>query len=148
MFLATNFISCSDLSDSHSFYVNCGGESEKINGNVYSSDKLEGGAAKFQISNENWGISSTGDFMDDNNFQNKDYTAVSNSPNVTGLYSTARVAPLSLTYFHYCLENGSYTVSLHFAEIQFTRDQTYRSLGRRIFDIYIQVICAGCSLIC
>ncbi|KAF3451337.1 hypothetical protein FNV43_RR07432 [Rhamnella rubrinervis] len=35
-------------------------------------------------------------------------------------------------------ENGNYTVNLHFAEIQFTNDQTYRSLGRRIFDIYVQ----------
>ncbi|KAK2368189.1 putative leucine-rich repeat receptor serine/threonine-protein kinase [Trifolium repens] len=29
-------------------------------------------------------------------------------------------------------------VNLHFAEIMFTDDQTYSSLGRRIFDIYIQ----------
>ncbi|GAU31586.1 hypothetical protein TSUD_54090 [Trifolium subterraneum] len=34
--------------------------------------------------------------------------------------------------------NGSYTVKLHFAEIMFTDDQTYRSLGRRVFDIYLQ----------
>ncbi|KAK2368168.1 putative leucine-rich repeat receptor serine/threonine-protein kinase [Trifolium repens] len=32
----------------------------------------------------------------------------------------------------------SNTVNLHFAEIMFTDDQTYSSLGRRIFDIYIQ----------
>ncbi|PNY15374.1 putative LRR receptor-like protein kinase [Trifolium pratense] len=34
--------------------------------------------------------------------------------------------------------NGSYTVNLHFAEIMFTDDQTFGSLGRRIFDIYLQ----------
>ncbi|GLT38035.1 hypothetical protein SLA2020_123060 [Shorea laevis] len=32
----------------------------------------------------------------------------------------------------------SNTVNLHFAEIMFTDDKTYSSLGRRIFDIYIQ----------
>jgi len=30
-------------------------------------------------------------------------------------------------------------VNLHFAEVMFTEDQTYNSLGRRIFDVYIQV---------
>ncbi|KAJ0870410.1 putative non-specific serine/threonine protein kinase [Helianthus annuus] len=54
------------------------------------------------------------------------------------LYTTARLSPLTLTYFSYCLENGEYSVKLHFAEIQFTNDSTYKSLGRRIFDIYIE----------
>ncbi|CAI0475655.1 unnamed protein product [Linum tenue] len=46
------------------------------------------------------------------------------------MYLTARIAPISLTYFHYCLENGNYTVRLHFAEIVFTNDRTYASLGK------------------
>ncbi|KAL5716581.1 hypothetical protein ACHQM5_018251 [Ranunculus cassubicifolius] len=54
------------------------------------------------------------------------------------LYTTARLTPLSLTYYGFCLINGNYTVNLHFAEIMFTNDNTYRSLGRRIFDVYIQ----------
>jgi hypothetical protein len=77
--------------------------------------------------------------MDDNDFQNTDYIATLQSPNITALYTTARISPLSLTYYRYCLENGSYTVSLHFEEIKFTNDKTYNSLGRRLFDIYIQV---------
>lgn len=56
------------------------------------------------------------------------------------MLSTARSSHVSLTYFRYCLDNGSYDVSLHFAEIQFTNDNTSSSLGRRIFDIYIQDI--------
>jgi len=51
----------------------------------------------------------------------------------------ARVSPLSLTYYAFCMGNGSYTISLHFAEIMFTNDETYSSLGRRVFDIYVQV---------
>jgi hypothetical protein len=55
------------------------------------------------------------------------------------LYMDARVSPISLIYYGFCLANGSYTVNLHFAEIMFTDDQTYASLGRRVFDIYLQV---------
>ena len=55
------------------------------------------------------------------------------------LYKSARISPISLTYYAYCMSNGNYTVSLHFAEIEFSDDKTYKSLGRRLFDIYIQV---------
>jgi len=56
------------------------------------------------------------------------------------LFSTARRAAISLTYYGYCLENGTYTVKLDFAEIQFTDDELYKRVGKRFFDIYIQVI--------
>ncbi|XP_021821991.1 probable leucine-rich repeat receptor-like serine/threonine-protein kinase At3g14840 [Prunus avium] len=39
----------------------------------------------------------------------------------------------------FCLGYGNYTVNLHFAETRFTNGKTYKSLGRRIFDVYIQV---------
>ena len=58
----------------------------------------------------------------------------------SGLYTTARLSALSLTYYGFCLENGNYTVKLHFAEITFTDDKTYSSLGRRLFDVYVQVM--------
>ncbi|XP_010248235.1 PREDICTED: probable leucine-rich repeat receptor-like serine/threonine-protein kinase At3g14840, partial [Nelumbo nucifera] len=54
------------------------------------------------------------------------------------LYTNARASPNSLTYIAYCLLNGSYTVKLHFAEIIFTNEKNYTSLGRRVFDVYIQ----------
>lgn len=56
------------------------------------------------------------------------------------LYMTARSSPLSLKYYGLCLQNGNYTIKLHFAEIIFTDDQTYFSVGRRAFDVSIQVI--------
>ncbi|KAL6991289.1 hypothetical protein U1Q18_009406 [Sarracenia purpurea var. burkii] len=127
-----------------SLNVNCGGNDLTVKENnqevVYEGDgKVEGGTAKYYRSiNNYWGLSSTGDFMDDNDFLNARFTEFVPSTNISGLYSTARIAPISLTYFRYCLENGNYTVSLHFAEIKFTNDNTYSSLGRRIFDIYIQ----------
>lgn len=78
--------------------------------------------------------------MDDNDKQNLRYTVSLPSSNLSVLDGTARTSPISLTYFHYCLENGMYTVKLRFSEIQFTNDKTYNSLGRRVFDIYVQVI--------
>ncbi|KAE8659039.1 DNAse I-like superfamily protein isoform 2 [Hibiscus syriacus] len=54
------------------------------------------------------------------------------------LYATARVSPLSITYYRYYLENESYSVRLHFAEIEITNSTRYGRLGRRIFNIYIR----------
>ncbi|XP_058194283.1 probable LRR receptor-like serine/threonine-protein kinase RFK1 [Rhododendron vialii] len=126
-----------------SLHVNCGGNdlttregNEKV---VYEGDaSVEGGSSKYYRSNSYWGFSSTGDFMDDNVFQNVRFVKAVSSTNISELYTTARLAPVSLTYFRYCLENGNYIVNLQFAEIFFTNDNTYNSLGRRIFDIYIQ----------
>lgn len=67
--------------------------------------------------------------------QNKTLLSMDN----VDLYMDARVSPISLTYYGFCLGNGNYTVNLHFAEIMFIDDQTFNSLGRRVFDIYIQV---------
>ncbi|CAL5411484.1 unnamed protein product [Camellia sinensis] len=127
-----------------SLHVNCGGNDLTTKENdkkvLYEGDaQVDGGAAKyFNSINSYWGFSSTGDFMDDTDYQNARFTKVVPSTNFSELYRTARISPLSLTYFRYCLENGNYTVSLHFAEILFTNDNTYSSLGKRIFDIYIQ----------
>ncbi|XP_059436366.1 uncharacterized protein LOC132169331 [Corylus avellana] len=126
----------------HSLYINCGGDDIEERDIVYKGDAAadDGAARFFPSGNDNWGLSSTGDFMDDDDFLNTDYIATLPSPNISALYTTARVSPLSLTYYRYCLEKGNYTVSLHFAEIKFTNDKTYNSLGRRLFDIYIQDI--------
>ncbi|OMO86378.1 hypothetical protein CCACVL1_09613 [Corchorus capsularis] len=128
---------------SNCLHVNCGGKDTMIKENqinlLYEGDGfVYGGAAKyFNKYDAYWGFSSTGDFMDGNHFQNTRYT-VSRPLNISELYRTARVAPISLTYFHYCLENGNYTITFKFAEIEFSNDETYSSLGRRIFDIYVQ----------
>lgn len=61
--------------------------------------------------------------------------------NVTGAeyYNTARVSAQSLMYYGLCMRKGSYKVKLHFAEIMFTNDQSFASVGRRIFDVSVQV---------
>ncbi|KAL5839250.1 hypothetical protein ACOSQ3_011958 [Xanthoceras sorbifolium] len=123
----------------HSFRINCGGQTVKVNGSTFEGDEIGGGAATYHLNDDaNWGFSSTGDFTDDDDEQNTRYIADSDSSLISNLYLNARIAPLSLTYFGYCLENGNYLVTLHFAEIVLTDDNTFRSLGRRIFDIYVQ----------
>ncbi|CAH1448598.1 unnamed protein product [Lactuca virosa] len=128
-----------------SVHVNCGGNDVTVresNGQsvLYKGDAdVDGGAAKLYESDKNWGFSSTGDFMDDNVYQNTRYVeSLQGNTSLPQLYTTARLSPITLTYFSYCLENGEYLVNLHFAEIVFINDTTFRSLGRRIFDIYIQ----------
>ncbi|KAL1560367.1 putative LRR receptor-like serine/threonine-protein kinase RFK1 isoform X1 [Salvia divinorum] len=123
-----------------SFQVNCGGNDLRVKETdrkvIYEGD---GGVdAERYLSTNYWGFVSTGDFLDEPSYQKSRAVNIP-TPNLTDLYSSARLSPLSLTYFHYCLENGEYNVSLHFAEIIFTNNNSsYYSLGKRTFDIYIQ----------
>ncbi|KAL7129406.1 hypothetical protein ABFS83_13G064100 [Erythranthe nasuta] len=124
-----------------SIHINCGG-SQVVDdkGTIYEDDGTSGGASNFFASKTNWGFSSTGHFLDDD--RPTDSFIWPNSSSISGpnpqLYMDARRSPLSLTYYGFCLINGNYTVNLHFAEIIFTDDKTYSSLGRRLFDVYIQ----------
>lgn len=78
--------------------------------------------------------------VDADNYIKTNTSAVSNVSVIKSeLYTTARASPISLTYYGLCLMNGNYTVKLHFAEIIFTNDKSFYSLGERIFDVYIQV---------
>ncbi|KAK1276484.1 putative LRR receptor-like serine/threonine-protein kinase [Acorus gramineus] len=123
-------------------HINCGGEEEKINHTRYVQDDDPGNARRyFESSNGgNWAFSSTGDFMD-NDLDNEIYITRNKStlsmPDAE-LYMQARISPISLTYYGLCLGNGNYTVNLHFAEIIITNDDSFSSLGKRIFDVYIQ----------
>ena len=70
----------------------------------YDGDEASGGGAKFVHDKENWGFSSTGDFGQIN--YDQDYIAKNISVlkmNNSELYRTARISPLSLTYYARCL---------------------------------------------
>ncbi|KAL3615152.1 hypothetical protein CASFOL_040813 [Castilleja foliolosa] len=128
-----------------SLHVNCAGGDLTVKESnrrvLYVGDGGGDNSARYLSDKNYWGYVSTGDFMDEPNYQNSRSirpTITTATANLSDLYTTARLSPLSLTYFHYCLEKGTYNVTLHFAEILFTNDQTYNSLGRRMFDIYIQ----------
>lgn len=119
--------------------MNCGGPRITIGKTTYEEDEGPLGAEKFDYKRENWGTSSTGFFWDTNISKNKYVANNVSALKLNELYTTARLSPLSLTYYGRCLANGNYTVMLHFAEIVFRDNQSYQSLGRRIFDVYIQV---------
>ncbi|KAL9145745.1 hypothetical protein ABFS82_13G063900 [Erythranthe guttata] len=125
----------------YSLRINCGGRQVADDkGSTYEDDGNSGGPSNFFASKTNWGFSSTGHFLDDD--RPTDSFIWANSSSISGpnsqLYMDARLSPLSLTYYGFCLINGNYTVNLHFAEIMFTDDKTYSSLGRRLFDVFIQ----------
>ncbi|PHU26041.1 hypothetical protein BC332_04373 [Capsicum chinense] len=129
---------CSE--EKYSLHINCGGERVVIGNTSYEADEESAGAAKFVSWRGNWGSSSTGHFWD-HNISLNDYKA-DNLSAIKGdespLYMTARLSPLSLTYFARCLANGNYTLTLHFAEIVYRDNRSFQSLGRRVFDVYIQ----------
>ncbi|XP_025672885.1 probable LRR receptor-like serine/threonine-protein kinase At1g07650 isoform X8 [Arachis hypogaea] len=128
----------------YSFHINCGGDSSVQKGRItYESDSYKGVPfKKSTVESSNWAISTTGgDFMDnvhqyDLIQENETKLAIVDD---VDLYTKARGSPISLTYYGFCLANGNYTVNLHFAEIVFINGTTYSSLGRRVFDVYIQV---------
>ena len=122
------------------FHINCGGKEVILDGNKYEADVVSGEYLTVSRST-NWASSSTGHFLDDDR-PTKTFTPTNTSRlsvNSSELSMDARLSAISLTYYGFCLANGNYDVKLHFAEIMFTDDKTYNSLGRRIFDIYIQV---------
>ncbi|KAL4586016.1 hypothetical protein LXL04_010646 [Taraxacum kok-saghyz] len=119
---------------SHYFvHINCGGPQVTIGNKTYEGDEDQGGPAKFNPSSDYWGYSSTGSIWSvKDNIAN--YTETNTSiltMNDYQLYTKARHSYLSLTYYGRCLANGNYTVTLHFAEIVFTDNTSYTSLGRR-----------------
>ena len=126
------------VSDVDSFYINCGGKQTSVDGNKYAADRQSSTEPSKFYRGENWASSSTGSFVEGYKYN---FTRTSSSFNGDHreLLMDARLSPLSLTYYGFCLSNGKYTVKLYFAEITFTDNHTFSSLGRRIFDIYIQV---------
>ncbi|XP_057856562.2 probable LRR receptor-like serine/threonine-protein kinase At1g53430 [Cryptomeria japonica] len=119
--------------------INCGG----YPWSTYEKDTNPlGPSSYFSSSNGNWAVSTTGLFMD---AEDHKWIVTGNSSEFakgiyTEVYGTARCAPSSLRYYALCLENGEYNVQLHFAEIVISNGMTFASLGRRIFDVYIQGI--------
>ncbi|KAM4101020.1 hypothetical protein ACJW30_05G112000 [Castanea mollissima] len=106
----------------------------------YDGDEDAVGPTKYFHMKPNWGFSNTSHFWDikitpnDHLANNVSTFTMENSQ----LYTSAQLSPLSITYYARCLANGNYTVKLHFAEIVFRSTISSYSLGRRIFDVYIQ----------
>ncbi|CAA3012107.1 probable LRR receptor-like serine threonine-kinase At1g53430 [Olea europaea subsp. europaea] len=130
-------IPCASKPEYYSLFINCGGRRITFEGNEYEENLSRDGPSHFE-SHDGWAYSSTGVFVGN---ENAKFVATNNSSltmNGAEFYQTARLAPSSLKYFGLCLRRGSYRVRLHFAEIMYTNDTTFSSLGKRLFDVSIQ----------
>ena len=108
--------------------INCGGNATTIGNIKYEADLELGGGAKFvhMMSDDCWGFSSTGDFWGIWSGAH-DYIATNESVlkmNDFELYTDARLSPLSHML---CALLGKWKLS-------------FFSVGRRMFDVYIQVL--------
>ncbi|KAH7862030.1 hypothetical protein Vadar_033888 [Vaccinium darrowii] len=105
----------------------------------WRDDEALGPASYYVTSTKRWAVSNVGRFGENNNAR---YTSNSSSQIAdtleSELFQTARISAGSLRYYGLGLENGNYNVSLHFAEISILNPPNWTSLGRRVFDIYIQ----------
>ncbi|KAG6793754.1 hypothetical protein POTOM_002977 [Populus tomentosa] len=129
---------CTRKPQYHSLFINCGGSRETVGDNEYEDDTTAGGAADFASILEKWGYSSTGTYIGTDDGAYKATNSYGLNVTGEGFYQTARLSPQSLKYYGLCMLAGSYKVQLHFAEIMYSNNQTFSSLGRRIFDISIQ----------
>ncbi|OMP12632.1 hypothetical protein COLO4_02938 [Corchorus olitorius] len=124
------------------FAIKCGGPQKIYNGVVFEPENTTLNPATFNVTGtQKWAVSNAGLFADRENQQFVENTLVQvTSTNTPELYQTSRVSPGSLRYYGLGLENGNYTITLYFAETGFPSrsTRTWRSLARRVFDVYIQ----------
>lgn len=120
-------------------YINCGGDATLINGSYYEDDLQSNGGSTFYLSdNKAWGYSSVGTYL----FGDNNQYIVNKTCNISmadaPLYTGARVSPISLKYYGFCLRNDEYTVRLHFAEIGWDAETDFSVRRNRVFDVEIQ----------
>ncbi|CAN6545869.1 unnamed protein product [Malus baccata var. baccata] len=125
------------------FSINCGGpEMLGSDGILYEGEDSALGPATFSVTSTlKWAVSNAGLFYIGNpSFLENTLEQVTGTDVTPELFQTSRVSAGSLRYYGLGLENGPYTVTLHFAETVYESrtSQTWQSLGRRVFDIYIQ----------
>ncbi|KAK0598801.1 hypothetical protein LWI29_038113 [Acer saccharum] len=128
----------------NNFSIKAGGpQIMSSNGIVFERDNETLGPASYFVSDtRRWGVSIVGTFAGNNN---PHYTSSSSSQFTNTLdpelFQTARISASSLRYYGLGLENGDYNVILQFAEMAISDTSLRRSVGRRVFDIYIQGNC-------
>ncbi|KAG6496553.1 hypothetical protein ZIOFF_044420 [Zingiber officinale] len=126
----------------YSFGILCGGNSPitASDGTMYEIDNASLSSASYYVTDPvKWGISSVGSFADAAN-ANYIINIGSEFDNTLdpGLFHNARMSASSLRYYGFGLQNGNYSIKLQFSEFIILGPTTWQSLGRRVFDIYIQ----------
>jgi interleukin-1 receptor-associated kinase 1 len=129
----------------NSLFINSGGEEVDDGKNHYHNDTS---LSSFNLSpSEDWAYSYAGDYLwakvNASTLVRNLTCEITNSK--ANIDNNFRLAPVSLTYYGLCLRKGKYIVTLHFAEALYSKSEDYSTSGKRVFDIYIQVI--GISLV-
>ncbi|TXG71289.1 hypothetical protein EZV62_006224 [Acer yangbiense] len=125
----------------YNFSIKAGGpQITSSNGIVYERENATLGPASYFVTDtRRWGVSNVGSFAENNNPR---YISSSSSQFTntldSELFHTARISASSLRYYGLGLENGDYNVTLQFAEMTILDTTSWQSVGRRVFDIYIQ----------
>ncbi|KAI4321798.1 hypothetical protein MLD38_035140 [Melastoma candidum] len=128
---------CAHKARYYSLFINCGGGQMTYEKNEYEEDTSSSSPSHFFALGK-WAYSNIGVYLGSSGASYIASAPPSLNVSESDLYRTARVSPLSLRYYGLCMRRGPYKVRLHFAEIQFTDDETFGSLGKRIFDVSIQ----------
>jgi len=131
------------LTADYSFAVDCGSNRSMTGSDntMYDVDPTDLGASSYYVTGQTrWGVSNVGKFNQAPNGSNIIYSSLEQFQNAADseLFQTARMSASSLRYYGLGLENGNYTVVLQFAETAYPDTQTWQSLGKRVFDIYVQ----------
>ncbi|XP_078157869.1 uncharacterized protein LOC144553535 isoform X3 [Carex rostrata] len=127
------------------FAIKCGANVQNIPhlSYYYHNDSDHLGAADINFDPEyQWVVSNVGSFLPNNNTidssVNTDHSISGGTEN-QALYQTARVSASSLRYYIVGLPDGDgYKVEFDFAEIVIEDQNSWRGLGRRYFNIFIQ----------
>ena len=133
-----------------SFAINCGGSKTitSSDGTEYDIDNANLTTASYYVTDTaRWGVSNVGSFADapGSNYIISSLSQFLNTLD-SELFQQERMSPSSLRYYGLGLENGNYSVKLQFAEIAFPDSPTWKSVGRRVFNIYVQVIRQNISM--
>ncbi|KAF7140305.1 hypothetical protein RHSIM_Rhsim06G0143000 [Rhododendron simsii] len=126
------------------FSIKCGGpQITTSDQTVYERDNKTLGPATYYVTRtKRWAVSNAGRFINNNDpfyldLSPQNFTSTLDKMQ-SEVFQTARTSPGSLRYYGLGLENGNYTVTLQFTEIAIADSTSWRSLGRRVFDVYIQ----------
>ncbi|TQE02459.1 hypothetical protein C1H46_011867 [Malus baccata] len=122
----------------HSLFINCGGGETTVRGNKYDQDNDT--SLSYTSPKKNWAYSVSGGYgVPESNTSNYIKSMTCGVPITEApLYEKARLSPVSLKYYAFCLRKGNYTVTLYFNEVVYTKNEDYTSLRKRVFDVYIQ----------
>ncbi|XP_037492970.1 LOW QUALITY PROTEIN: probable LRR receptor-like serine/threonine-protein kinase At1g53420 [Jatropha curcas] len=117
----------------HSLSINCGGDHVDFDKQSYENDTAISNF--YESPDGNWAYSVSGGAITPTTREN--LTCGVSVPE-GDLYVNARVAPIFLTYYAFCLRKGKYNIKLFFAETSFSKKEDYSILKKRIFEVHIQ----------